>query len=151
VWGLIAPGARSGLRAEMRARSGWTPGPPFWWASSLKGPFDLVLANPPYVPEGAELALCVRAFEPAGALFAGADGLAAYRAILPDLPRLLAPAGVAIVEIDPGHAAAVTALGMHVGLAARAFSDLAGRTRAIALFDASETERFGLGKSPPTH
>jgi release factor glutamine methyltransferase len=69
------------------------------WADALGGPFDLVMANPPYVEDDADLAPSVRAHEPAGALFAGADGLNDYRALVPQLPALLRPGGAALVEI----------------------------------------------------
>jgi len=103
------------------------------WAGALVGQWDLILANPPYVRDDAPLDPGVRDFEPAGALFAGADGLDAYRRIVPDLPRLLAPAGVAVVEIGHDQAAAVSALAHAAGLSARVRHDLAGRDRALIL------------------
>ena len=60
------------------------------------GHFDLILANPPYVASEAALARSVRDHEPAGALFAGSDGLDAYRSLVPQLPALLAPGGLAL-------------------------------------------------------
>ena len=71
------------------------------WATAIAGGWDLVLSNPPYVRDDAPLDPGVRDFEPAAGLFAGADGLDAYRRIVPDLPRLLAPGGMAVIEI--GH------------------------------------------------
>ena len=73
--------------------------------------FDLILCNPPYVADGAELGPGVREYEPDEALFAGEEGLDAYRALAPQLPRLLEPGGLAAVEIghdqaDGGHRAA---------------------------------------------
>src|SRR5207302_7434828 len=59
-----------------------------WWRD-LGGPFDLVLANPPYVENAADLSPSVREYEPAGALFAGPDGLGAYRALIPRIAGLL--------------------------------------------------------------
>lgn len=100
------------------------------WRAGL-GLFDLVLANPPYVETGAALAPSVAAHEPAGALFAGADGLADYRLLVPVLPALLAPGGTALVEIGATQAEAVMALGAGVGLAGRVHRDLAGRDRVI--------------------
>jgi len=71
------------------------------WADGLGGPFDMVLANPPYVEADAALMPDVAAHEPAGALFAGPEGLDDYRVLVPQLPALLAEGGVALVEI--GH------------------------------------------------
>ena len=76
------------------------------WAVAL-GQFDLILANPPYVETGADLAPSVRAHEPASALFAGADGLDDYRVLIPQLPALLTRGGVALVEIGATQAETV--------------------------------------------
>lgn len=102
------------------------------WAADL-GPFDLVIANPPYVEEDAELDNSVLGFEPAGALFAGADGLDAYRILVPQLAALLAPEGVAVFEIGHRHAEAVGSLAEQSGFAVELRRDLAGRDRALIL------------------
>lgn len=101
------------------------------WAARVEGRFDLILSNPPYIATGEALPAEVRAHEPAGALFAGVDGLDAYRAIAPQLPRLLAPGGAAIVEIGWTQAEAVAALIAAEGLAVALRHDIAGRPRAI--------------------
>ena len=64
------------------------------FGTGLDGGFDLVVSNPPYVESGAIASLPpdVRDFDPHLALDGGPDGLAAYRAIAADGPRLLAPA-----------------------------------------------------------
>lgn len=103
------------------------------WADDL-GRFDLILANPPYVEDDAALDTSVRAFEPAGALFAGPDGLDDYRVLVPQLPGLLAPGGRALVEIGHTQAEAVMALGAQAGLFTQLHRDLAGRARAVAFF-----------------
>jgi release factor glutamine methyltransferase len=103
------------------------------WANGLVERFDLVLCNPPYVAEGAEVGAGVREFEPDEALFAGEEGLDAYRALAPQLPRLLNPNGLAAVEIGHDQAAAVTALLARDGLQARVAQDLAGRDRVLLL------------------
>ncbi len=103
------------------------------WADALGGPFDLVLANPPYVEDDADLAPSVRAHEPAGALFAGAEGLDDYRVLVPQLPALLAPGGAALVEIGHTQADAVTALAVQAGMAAMLHRDLGGRARVLEL------------------
>ncbi len=80
------------------------------WGERLDQRFDLILVNPPYVETGARLAPEVAEWEPAEALFAGADGLDAYRRLAPQLPQLLAPGGVACVEIGAGQERAARAL-----------------------------------------
>ena len=107
----------------------WTaPG----WTAGLGG-CDLVLANPPYVETTAELAPSVRDHEPAGALFAGSEGLDDYRRLIPALAGLLAPGGVALLEIGAAQAQAVSALGAAAGFVPRVHRDLAGRDRVIEL------------------
>jgi release factor glutamine methyltransferase len=103
------------------------------WAAGLVEKFDLILCNPPYVAEGAELGPGVREFEPDEALFAGREGLDAYRELAPQLPRLLSKGGLAAVEIGPDQADAVMALLARDGLQARVAEDLAGRPRAVLL------------------
>lgn len=103
------------------------------WDRGLGSRFDLVLCNPPYVEVDAELSVDVRAYEPAMALFAGADGLDAYRRLLPGLPGLLTPDGVAVVEIGSGQARAVLGLAGTVGLAGSVRRDLAGLDRCVVL------------------
>jgi release factor glutamine methyltransferase len=103
------------------------------WAEGLVEKFDLILCNPPYVPDEAEVGPGVREYEPDEALFAGKEGLDAYRALAPQLPRLLANGGLAAVEIGAGQAKAVTRLLKRDGLAAKVVNDLAGRHRAVLL------------------
>ena len=102
------------------------------WAHDL-GRFDLVLCNPPYVESDAILDPDVREFEPATALFAGPEGLDDYRAIVPQLGKLLLPGGVAIFEIGAGQAEAVGAIASESGFAAETRRDLADRPRALIL------------------
>ena len=102
------------------------------YASALRGPFDLVVSNPPYVAtaEIARLAPEVRAHDPRRALDGGADGLAAYRAIAADAARL---AGHLVVEIGAGQQGDVEFLLSREGLAIAATRhDLSGTPRAIA-------------------
>ena len=103
------------------------------WAKGLAESFDLVLCNPPYVPEGAEVGPGVREYEPDEALFAGREGLDAYRELAPQLPRLLSPGGLAAIEIGFDQADAVTSLLARDGLKAAVAQDLAGRARAVLL------------------
>jgi len=103
------------------------------WASGLLDKFDLILCNPPYIAEGAELGPGVREYEPDEALFAGSEGLDAYRQLAPQLPRLLKPGGLAAIEIAPDQAEAVTVLLARDGLQAKVAQDFAGRDRALLL------------------
>ena len=80
------------------------------WYQDLSETFDLIISNPPYIREDAELMPDVRLYDPSLALFGGADGLAAYRAIAAGAGRHLAPGGRVIVEIGQGQAAEVAGL-----------------------------------------
>lgn len=102
------------------------------WADEL-GRFDLILANPPYVEEDALLDASVRNFEPASALFAGAEGLDDYRVLIPQLPQLLAENGVAVLEIGATQAQSVGQIANASGFSAHCHEDLAGRPRALVL------------------
>lgn len=102
------------------------------WSDGL-GSFDLILANPPYVETDALLDRQVRQWEPAGALFAGADGLDDYRKLIPQLPAQLNDGGVAVVEIGATQADAVSAIAQAAGFSAELRHDLGGRPRALVL------------------
>lgn len=107
------------------------------YGAALKGPFDLVVSNPPYVAgdDIAELAPEVSMFDPRRALDGGLDGLDGYRAIAADARRLLTPNGTLVVELGLGQADAVSAL-MHDGgltTARPPQSDLSGVARALVL------------------
>jgi len=104
------------------------------WGAGLAGSFDLIVSNPPYVAAGdlAGLAPEVRAFEPESALAAGPDGLAAYRALIPDCARLLAPGGGVALEIGQGQGAAVARiLASHGLVVTERRTDLAGIERCL--------------------
>ncbi|MGC8470256.1 MAG: peptide chain release factor N(5)-glutamine methyltransferase [Acetobacteraceae bacterium] len=124
--------ARNARGLGLAGRAGFLAGN---WAQALGGRFDLVLANPPYVATGeiAGLMAEVARHEPRTALDGGADGLGAYRALVPALPALLAPGGRAIVELGAGQAGAVAGLAAAAGLAAEARADLAGVPRALVM------------------
>jgi len=82
------------------------------WGEDLAGPFNLIVTNPPYVATGdiERLAPEIARYEPRLALDGGADGLDRHRALAPDLARLLAESGRAIVEFGDGQADAVGAI-----------------------------------------
>lgn len=131
--GAAALAARNARRNGMGDRAAFLVGD---WAESLRGPFDVVLANPPYIESAAIAGLMpeVARHEPWLALDGGPDGLEAYRMILRDLPRILAPGGHAVLELGQGQAPAVAALAMGVGLGvAGVRADLGGVERAMIL------------------
>ncbi len=103
------------------------------WAAGISEQFDLILCNPPYVAESAPIDPAVREHEPAEALFAGGDGLEAYRTLAPELPPLLTKGGLAAVEIGHDQADSVSDLLGRDGLAPRVVPDLAGLPRAVLL------------------
>lgn len=103
------------------------------WGAAVAERFDLVLANPPYVAVGANLPDEVRDYEPAGALFAGADGLDDYRAIAPQLPALLARGGLGCIEIGADQGGSAAALFRAAGLSVALRPDLAGRDRCLVV------------------
>jgi release factor glutamine methyltransferase len=103
------------------------------FAAGLAGRFDLLVSNPPYVATSdlATLAREVRDHDPRLALDGGTDGLAAYRAIAADAPRLLG--GHLVVEIGAGQQPDVEFLLAEKGLAIAAVRhDLHGIARAVA-------------------
>lgn len=99
-------------------------------AVGLSGPFDLVLANLPYIGED-ERAACdpELAFEPQSALFSGADGLDLIRRLINDLPRILAPQGQVVLEHGWNQGTAIRALAEAGGFQAHTIQDLAGKDR----------------------
>jgi release factor glutamine methyltransferase len=108
----------------------WTvPG----WSDGVGAPFDLILANPPYVERGAELGPSVRDFEPHHALFAGDDGLDDYRRLVPQVASLMARDGVALFEIGATQADAVSELARAADLTPRLHLDLASRPRVVEM------------------
>ena len=109
---------RLGFEGRLKFRSGN-------WADGVDEQFDLILCNPPYVAEGADLGPGVREYEPDEALFAGKSGLEAYATLAPQLPRLLAPGGLAAIEIGYDQAEPVTALLARDGLRSRVANDFA--------------------------
>jgi release factor glutamine methyltransferase len=104
------------------------------FGAALSGPFDLIVANPPYIARGDvdDLPDDVRLFDPRRALDGGPDGLDAYRAIAADGPRLLAPGGTLVVELGIGQRGAVEQLFAARGLAIEAVRhDLSNMERAL--------------------
>ena len=113
------------------------------WGDALRGDFDMVIANPPYIKEGEKACLAddVVSFEPHGALFSGAEGLDDLQRIFAQLPSMLAVDGVLIVETGAEQGAAIDAMAQNTAPDARLHPlfDLAGRRRGAVL-------DFGLGE-----
>jgi release factor glutamine methyltransferase len=106
------------------------------YLSALSGAFDLIVSNPPYI-RSAEidgLATEVRDHDPLGALDGGSDGLDAYRALIPQAVRLLAPGGTLALEVGHDQGADVAQLMAAAGLTLRGppRTDMAGIPRAVA-------------------
>jgi release factor glutamine methyltransferase len=108
------------------------------WAEGMAGPFDLILANPPYIASEEELTGDVL-HEPASALFAGADGLDDYRRIAPMIAGLLTDGGVAAIEIGHDQRESVSGLlrAERLGVAVR--KDMAGHDRCLIATRPSES------------
>jgi len=69
-------------------------------SAGVAGPFDLIVTNPPYVPDAERAALPAEyGHEPALGLFSGSDGLDSARRILQDAPLLLSDHGMLILEV----------------------------------------------------
>ncbi|MFT8775593.1 MAG: peptide chain release factor N(5)-glutamine methyltransferase [Gluconacetobacter liquefaciens] len=141
AWGVgvdIAPdaarlAARNARRAGLKGRCAMLVGD---WAASIRGVFDVVFSNPPYIPQGdlAGLMPDVRDYEPVRALDGGADGLDAYRLLTGALPLLLAHDGVAVFEIGIGQENSMPTLARQSGLEiVDVRADLGGIPRAVVM------------------
>jgi release factor glutamine methyltransferase len=96
--------------------------------------FDVIAANPPYVPEGRELDSSVTDFEPSLALFGGADGLDLIRRIAADAPEHLAPEGRLWLECDTHHAERAKELFEATGAHTTLCTDQYGRARYLVSY-----------------
>lgn len=126
---VVARGNAASLRLDARATFQLGD-----WGSGLEGPFEIVISNPPYIESGTIAALApeVARHEPLRALDGGADGLEAYRRLIPDAARLLAPDGLVALEIGQGQETAVAALLERAGFGAVAMAaDLGGAIRTL--------------------
>jgi release factor glutamine methyltransferase len=127
-----ANAARLGLADRIEFRHG-----PLFDALPADERFDVIVSNPPYVADHERDALMpeVRDHEPAGALFAGADGLAVIEALVMRAPGRLEAGGLLALEIGATQADAVQALagkaGGYAGM--RMLPDLAGRPRVLLM------------------
>ena len=141
AWGLgidlhpaaAALAARNANACHLAGRAAFLAGD---WSAAIAARFDLVLSNPPYIPTADLTRLMpeVLAHEPARALDGGADGLFAYRHLATILPALLAPGGVAVLELGIGQHQTVPALAVASGLRVLGLRpDLGGIPRALIL------------------
>ena len=104
--------------------------------SAVRGPFDLIVSNPPYIPERdiAGLEPQVRDHEPRKALTPGPRGTEAIERILDQAKAILSPAGEVIMEIGWDQERAVREIAEAKGFAVEAFiHDLAGIARVVVL------------------
>jgi release factor glutamine methyltransferase len=105
------------------------------YAAALSHGFDLIVSNPPYIHSAdiPGLASEVRDHDPRAALDGGADGLDAYRMLVPQAAALLSPGGALVVEAGQGQSGPIEALMTAAGLVTdeNAKTDLAGIPRAV--------------------
>jgi release factor glutamine methyltransferase len=103
----IAVARDNGLRLGAVHQIHWIAGDLYGPLSAGQDRFDLIVANPPYIPESdhASLPVDIKDFEPRLALLGGDDGLAVVRRIVSGAPRYLRPGGVLALEVG-GHAQA---------------------------------------------
>jgi len=118
------------------------------WSSGIASSYDLIVSNPPYIPSAdiAGLDREVREYEPLMALDGGADGLDAYRALLPLCASALKKSGVLIVEIGIGQSADVSHVAEIAGLSpGPSRRDLGGIERALSFYKKSVGIAGGTG------
>lgn len=116
------------------------------WFEPVSGLFDMILSNPPYIPEAEieGLSADVRNFDPRLALLGGNDGLDPYRAIASRSAAHLAEGGHVLVEIGAGQAEDVTAIFAARGFVSQGqYRDLGGHVRCLA-FGRRGLENCGL-------
>ena len=104
------------------------------WAAAVEGSADVVVSNPPYIPDADidRLEPEVATYEPRLALAGGGDGLECYRVLVPQMAALAVPGGVVAVEAGAGQAGDVAAIFRQAGLTVVALPhDLAGVERCV--------------------
>lgn len=119
------------------------------WGAALAGAFDVVVANPPYIPTGdlGGLPAEVARYDPALALDGGPDGLLAYRELAPQLRRLLRPSGFACIEVGAGQAKEAAAIFAAAGLdEVGRHCDLAGTERCVVVKPRPRNRRGSTAK-----
>jgi release factor glutamine methyltransferase len=132
-FGALATARRNAERNGVAARAAFVLGD---WSASLRGSLDVIVSNPPYIRTDVLPALDpdVRIYDPSLALDGGPDGLDAYRVILGEAQRLLAPEGILAVEIGYDQEAPIRDLAALAGLdVLRIAPDLGGHPRCVAM------------------
>jgi release factor glutamine methyltransferase len=107
------------------------------WTRDISAQFDIVVSNPPYIESMAIEGLSpeVAHYDPRAALDGGANGLSAYRALIPQAAERLKPGGLLALEIGEGQGAAVRVLAIDAGLNdLGSASDLAGIERCLLFY-----------------
>ena len=105
------------------------------WFEAVKGPFDLIISNPPYIGliEKDELSDEVIKYDPEIALFAGCDGLDAFKRIIPNLAKFLNPDGFVVLETGPSQSNQVKIMMNTFGfIDTNIMKDLSGKDRLVA-------------------
>ena len=105
------------------------------WFENVKGAYDLIISNPPYIglTEQDEISAEVIKYDPEIALFAGRDGLNAYRRIIPSLSKFLNPDGLVVLEIGSSQGIQVKNMMNAAGfIDAKIVKDLSGQDRLVA-------------------
>jgi release factor glutamine methyltransferase len=127
----LAVARENAERHGVASRSSFVEGS---WFAGIRGHFDLILSNPPYIASAILKTLSpeVRDFDPGMALDGGLDGLDAYRKIAAAAKAFLTPEGRVIVEIGEGQALEIEGIfEVHRFLPERRWSDLAGHIRCL--------------------
>jgi release factor glutamine methyltransferase len=157
VWAVErAPGALRWLRRNAAARAAAGDPPVTVVAADvttpsllaeLAGAVDVLLCNPPYVPDGTPVPPEVLDHDPASAVFGGRDGLAVVRPVVARAAELLRPGGVIGIEHDETQAPAVRAAFARAGRfdAIEAHPDLAGRPRYTTARESAHTRSWQTG------
>lgn len=104
------------------------------WFDQVLGQFDIIISNPPYIPQGDidGLAKDVREYDPMSALVGGVDGLDPYRVIIPQSKTFLKPGGLIVFEVGQGQSDDVATLLENAGFGdVGIVSDLAGIGRVV--------------------
>jgi release factor glutamine methyltransferase len=120
------------VRLGLAERASWVTGD---WGQAIRGPFDIVVSNPPYIASGdiAGLAAEVRDHDPRLALDGGPDGLDCHRLIAKDVIRLMTSRGRVFLEIGAGQEIELRSLLLRSGLTKiRDYRDLAGVIRVVS-------------------
>jgi release factor glutamine methyltransferase len=105
--------------------------------SSIPGCFDLIVCNPPYVPDGIPLEPNVKDFEPASALFAGPDGLGFIRPFLAEVSGHLKPSGLLLMECGVETVNRIESLLPSKLMLLRTISDLSDIPRIVVVAESS--------------